>query len=591
MVSLHASEQHHQSGATASLAPHMLQQGTDVGHRLSRVPSEAPELADRESLISSTPSTSRGNGGLIRATTSPRASRLLIRALRPRAPLSSEPGRPVQVVPYGAGLRLVDAVRTTLELHPFVEMQELALLNARGRLQESRGQFDATVTALTRRERQEIPTSTTEELALLTNKTSYAVEVSKQFRTGLTLTPNHSVTRMAETRLASSAASLLGEIPNQSNLSLNLTQPLRRGRGRDIVGAVERINEIELQASDRDLTQVRSQRALVSVVTYWEYLAALRILDVLETSEARSRDLVERTQELIDAGNRPAADLTQAQANLSGHVSQRLGAEQEFVAAGYALALALGLPTADVDLPPRPTNDFPPISENDIPSRTFLVREATEQRADLAAARDRVQQERLGLTVARNALQPRLDLSASAGYVGLNVGGSFGKLFSPFWASLAGPTVSAALTLELPLINDSAKGQLVQSRSALTQQMVKLADLERTIGSNVLVAHDNLIRSAKRVRSSQAAAQLYRTAIVDEQLKQELGLSTVIDLIVTEERLTESLTDEIAARLSHAVAIASLRYEAGTLLRPGPVTEAVDLQRLTTIPRPRPDRP
>ena len=527
----------------------------------------------------------------MRAATSPRASRLLTRALRPRAPLSSEPGRPVQLVPNGAGLRLVDAVRTTLELHPFVEMQELALLNARGRLQEARGQFDATVTAFTSRERQEIPTSTTEELDLLTNQTSYAVEVSKQFRTGLTLTPSLSVTRMAETSLASSAASLLGEIPNQSNLSLNLIQPLRRGRGRDIVGAVERINELELQASDLDLTQVRSQRALVSVVAYWEHLAALRSLDVLETSEARSRDLVERTQELIDAGNRPAADLTQAQANLSGHVSQRLGAEQEFVAAGYALALALGLATADVDLPPRPTDDFPPISENDMPSRTLLVRKATEQRADIAAARDRVQQERLGLTVARAALQPRLDLSASAGYVGLDVGGSFDKLFSPFWASLAGPTVSVALTLELPLTNDSAKGQLVQRRSALTQQMVGLADLERTIGSNVLVAHDNLTRSAERVRSSQAAAQLYRTAIVDEQLKQELGLSTVIDLIVTEERLTESLTDEITARLSHAVAIASLRYEAGTLLRPGPVTEAVDLQRLTTIPRPRPDRP
>tara|TARA_B100000586_G_C20022867_1_gene389839 strand:+ start:436 stop:825 length:390 start_codon:yes stop_codon:yes gene_type:complete len=125
----------------------------------------------------------------------------------------------------------------------------------------------------------------------------------------------------------------------------------------------------------------------------------------------------------------------------------------------------------------------------------------------------------------------------------------------------------------------------MQSRSALDQRTVGLADLERTIRSNVLVARDGLIRSAARVRSSQAAAELYRTAIIDEQLRQELGLSTVIDLIVTEERLTESLREEISARLSYASAIATLRYETGSLLRPGPVTEAVDLRRLTTIPR------
>ena len=483
------------------------------------------------------------------------------------------------------GLRLVDAIRTTLELHPFIELQQLAVVDARGQLQEAGGQFDTTVNATTIRHRQELPFSVTDDLASLTNHTSYSVAVSKQFRSGLTVTPGISLTRTAETTLPPSVASLLEQVPNESNLSVSIAQPLLRGRGREVVTAIERMNEIELEALDQDLVQLRSERALVSVIGYWEYLAALRTLEVMQASESRSLELLERTQELIDAGNRPASDLTQAQANLSGHISQRLAAEQNLFEAGHFLALSLGLTTNDVNMPPPPLDDFPSIREDETPSSVALIQEALQRRSDIAATRDRLRQDRVGLTAAQDALRPRLDLSASAGYSGLDVGSSFDKFITPFWASVSGPNASVTLTLDLPVGNDSAKGQLVQSRSALDQRTVGLADLERTIRSNVLVARDGLIRSAARVRSSQAAAELYRTAIIDEQLRQELGLSTVIDLIVTEERLTESLREEISARLSYASAIATLRYETGSLLRPGPVTEAVDLRRLTTIPR------
>ena len=484
------------------------------------------------------------------------------------------------------GLKLVDAIRITLELHPFIDMQELAVVDAHGRLQEAVGQFNTTVSASTIRHRQEIPISVSDDLASLTNHTSYSVQLSKQFRTGLTVTPGVSLTRTAETTLPPSVASLLEQMPNQSNLSVNLTQPLLRGRGREVVGALERINEIELEAADQDLTQMRSERALVSLVSYWEYLAALRTLEILQSSESRSRELLDRTQELINGGSRPASDLTQAQANLSGHISQRLAAEQSLFAVGHVLALALGLTTNNVNMPPPPADDFPPVADGEAPSSAALIQEALNRRSDIAAARNRLRQDQVGLTAAQNALRPRLDLSASAGYSGLDVGSSFDKFLTPFWASVSGPNASVSLTLDLPVGNDAAIGQFIQSRSALSQRTVGLTDLERTIRSNVLVARNHLIRSAARIRSAQAAAELYRTAIIDEQLRQELGLSTVIDLIVTEERLTESLLEEISARLSYASAIASLRYETGSLVRPGPAAEAVDLRWLTTVPRP-----
>lgn len=560
------------------------------GRDLPERPESGPCKYSDCNAMTSLASLPRSGDGVVELPDTNSTSALLTEVIPVPMPLGSRARAQPRATLNSTGLRLVDAIRTTLELHPLIDIQELAVVDADGRLQEAGGQFDTTVSATTIRHRQEIPISVTDDLASLTNHTSYSVEVSKQFRNGLTITPGISLTRTAETTLPPSVASLLEEMPNQSNLSVSLTQPLLRGRGREIVGAIERMNEIEREASDQDLAQMRSNRALISVIAYWQYLAALRTLEILQSSEARSRDLVGRTQELIDGGNRPASDLTQARANLAGHMSQRLAAEQRLFEAGHFLGLSLGLTTNDVNLPPLPADNFPPITEDEAPPSTTLVQQALQQRSDIAAARDRLRQERVGLTAALDALQPRLDLSASAGYSGLDVGGSFDKFLTPFWASVSGPNASVGLTLELPVGNASAKGQLVQSRSALSQRTVGLADLERTIRSNVLVARDNLIRSAERVRSSQAAAGLYRTAIVDEQLRQELGLSTVIDLIVTEERLTDSLLEEISARLSYASAIATLRYETGSLLRPGPATEAVDLQRLTTVPRPRLER-
>jgi hypothetical protein len=61
-------------------------------------------------------------------------------------------------------------------------------------------------------------------------------------------------------------------------------------------------------------------------------------------------------------------------------------------------------------------------------------------------------------------------------------------------------------------------------------------------------------------------------------------LSTVIDQILTEDRLTRSLLDQLSAELGYAQSIARFRFETGTLLAAGPTLSAVDLATLTTLP-------
>jgi outer membrane protein TolC len=58
--------------------------------------------------------------------------------------------------------------------------------------------------------------------------------------------------------------------------------------------------------------------------------------------------------------------------------------------------------------------------------------------------------------------------------------------------------------------------------------------------------------------------------VQSEQRKFQLGVSTLFDVIQAADGLTSAMLTDITSRRSHAVAIATLRFETATLLEPGP---------------------
>jgi outer membrane protein TolC len=110
-------------------------------------------------------------------------------------------------------------------------------------------------------------------------------------------------------------------------------------------------------------------------------------------------------------------------------------------------------------------------------------------------------------------------------------------------------------------------------------------DLSRTIQSNVKVAQDNLEQSAERARLLRTAAAEYRTALDNEREKAQLGRSTVIELLLIEDRLTSSLLDEVSSLQAYASALAQLRYETGTLVGGDAPVFQVMPDALTTVPQ------
>jgi outer membrane protein TolC len=303
-------------------------------------------------------------------------------------------------------------------------------------------------------------------------------------------------------------------------------------------------------------------------------------------SEGRARKTLQDMQELVRADQRPSADLKQLQAEVASRAAARVLAGQQLFAAKYQLGLTAGMSLDDIAVLSSPADDFPPVPDV-LPDAAVNAAAASQlayaHRADLAAARNQALAASQLVVGAKDALRSKIDLTASVGYTGLSEGDAFSRYFRPLFNEVPGGNIDIAINYQLPLLNNQALGQLAKTEATRQQADIQTKETERTIGGRVRVAVDTVQRSMEREKIAREAAALFESAVEDEREKLQLGLSTVIDLVLTEDRLTQSQLDEIDAESGYAEALAQLRFETGTILTDA-ADPAVDETTLATLP-------
>jgi outer membrane protein len=239
----------------------------------------------------------------------------------------------------------------------------------------------------------------------------------------------------------------------------------------------------------------------------------------------------------------------------------------------------MGIAAADVMRLPRPATAFPggPGAGGITAADSSVVRQALRRRADLEASRRRRDASRDLLGGYRGESRPRLDLSLTLGYQGLEAGDELGRYVSPFYSELGGMQTRVEVTYGMPLRNRLAGGLALQSAAAEQQAALAYAELRRQVELDAAAALETLQLSADELAQFGHAAQLHTAALESEQQRYSLGTSTIFDIINAEEALTSATLAEIEARTRFAVSLARLRHETGTLLSGG----AVDADALT----------
>jgi len=474
------------------------------------------------------------------------------------------------------GLGLLEAVRLALARDPNIAIEEARVQSSRGALEVASSPFDPVVSSTGTWTEADVPSSESASREQRTLRNT--VSVVKPFRTGLSIEPGVVLDRQGAPG---------GPGANTGNFFFRFRQPLLQGRGRQVAAAGEQSAQREVVASELDLRQATAGRVLTVASQYWTARAAQLDLEVLISSEASSRELLETTRRLVEADQTPAAELVQLEANLAAKESARIGGERRLFAARQDLGREIGLDPSEIASLQLPSEPFPVLRPEQVPGGAEagrLVAMALSHRTDLRAARERQSASELLVHAAENSLKPQLDLIFTPSYTGFVEGTDTASFFSPLGRNIPGLGSLLSLSLSWPTFNNRARGQLLQVQASRRQSALIVDLLAKSIGADVPTALDSVRRSSLQLAKATEAVHLFERAVVNEEKKLRAGTSTFINLISQRDRLTLARQGEVSAQLSLALALVELRFQTGTLLGEDAGGASLQQDRLTTLP-------
>lgn len=473
-------------------------------------------------------------------------------------------------------LGLLDVLEQALTGDPEIELARTDLAAARGGLEVARSAFDPALTSSLDQGRDSGATPRTDSL-------DAAAGATWQLRSGLQVSSALALARVAEDEE--------GEAINTGALSVTLRQPLARGRGRALATTAERIAEEELVATRDDLEQQVASRLSTVANLYWNYLAAAENLVILRDTEDQSQRFLDNTRRLVEADLTPAADLVQLEANLLSRQLARRAGERSLVEARQDLGREIGLEAAAILALPLPGDPYPALEPAAAPAiaESFdYIDLARRRRADLRAARRRLEEARLRLRLVEDALKPRLDLLFTPSYTNTLPGDGAGDFFSPLYSEVPGLAATLGLAWSFSPPNRLARGNLEIQQAAVRQNELLVRRIELQIGADLPAVIDDVAFNAEQLARSLEALELFRLALDNEEKKLRAGSSTLIDVLGQQNQLIAARQQVNGSRLSLALALLRLRFETGTLIDspdPGGEPARIALASFLTLPQ------
>ncbi len=492
-------------------------------------------------------------------------------------------------------ISLSDAVLKTLRANPGIFVSQEKIVQGEGLQQKAAGQFDWTIRSQASIDHKKTPldsydAKTAQAASVLANipyndylqqdTNTYSLGLAKQFRSGVTVTPNVAVVDYktnADTKVPIS----------RSEMRIELNVPLLRGLGSQATGADELAAISQAKATRLLARQNIAQIIYTTSVNYWNSLAAKMSFELTADTQARSNKLLDLVEKLVRAGLLEPAALNQAKANsLSGQVSVSTG-ETDFYRSRQALALSMGMTPRELPDAPNPANNFPAVIDTATLNKVSInlfIEEALKKRGDYLAAQTDIETARTLLAKAQNETKPKLDIGVKVGYAGEDEVSTSSRYFNSLGRNVTGLNSFVSLSLELPIFNNAARGNMVYRKSQVRESELIQNDLSNRIASDILIAYRALSSAINEHQLASESEKSYKKAVEFENQKYKAGSSTLTALIDIEDRYFRARIATIEALRKYSVAMAQFRLVTGTMLDVGDKTLNFDEQKLLQFP-------
>ncbi|GAA3522413.1 hypothetical protein GCM10022393_41230 [Aquimarina addita] len=494
---------------------------------------------------------------------------------------------------------LIELSNLTIGKNPTVKRNELQIQIAQAGLQIQRSAFDYQLSSglgisnsTSNLFEVDPVNSLFEDDFIETNNSDFSLGLQRKFRSGLSANVSVDYSQVSDNFPINRFSQNVGTFISDHTISstLLLTQPLIKGRGVKVTTAAEKSSSLQVESAENSFELSSALELFKMGVAYWQYAGAYKNHIIFKENENRVKKVLFITKELVKADKKPVGDLVQIEADLANQERQTKVATQSLHNAKINLGRAIGLSEKESEALGIPENEFPITSEHiEAIDSEALINTARKNRKDMHAFEKTQEALEFQLQLASNNLKPQLDLSGFASYGGTNMGNGLDRAFSAL-GNREGRNYIFGLRLDFsfPINNNFAKGTFLQNKAAFADQQIAYNDLQRNIDINVNIAINNLKNNALILAKAKETLGYYQDVFNNEQTKFQNGLTTLLNLILFQERLTFAQLDYLQAQQRFAISIIDLRYETGTLISmegnkmASPITEEI----YYTIPTP-----
>lgn len=382
-----------------------------------------------------------------------------------------------------------------------------------------------------------------------------------------------------------------------SSLSLSITQPLLRNRGRDAQKTTIRVTRNNQRISDTQFRQTVLDTLKTVEEAYWELVFAIRDLEVRRQSLRRAERFLEENRVKVEVGTLAPIEITTAEAEVASRKQDVIVGENSLENAEDNLKVLISSmenPIWDEDI--RPV-DRPPFVrlEVDLEER---IQTAFKSRPDLQEQRLRMDNDALQLQFQANQRQYGLDLVGnwwSRGQINRSqvvlepdpanppicdtdptdpscnfittfpqaqdgLTDSWDQVFDLDFTSW-----DAQLLFTVPLSNREAKSQYAAARLRKEQSTINYELLRQLAIQEVRRAARQIDTDRQRVEAGQVNVRLQREKLDAEEKKYENGMSTSFQVLEFQEDLAEAERTVARAIIDYNISLAELDRVTGTL--------------------------
>jgi outer membrane protein TolC len=363
--------------------------------------------------------------------------------------------------------------------------------------------------------------------------------------------------------------------------SVTLTQPLLRGRGRDV-----NLRFLRIARTDEKISRLLFEQQVLDTIygvsrLYFDLVSLGENVLVQQESLRAATKLRQDDETQVQLGTLAPIELTRAEALESSSrfsliQAQGLYKQEEIILKNQLLRTASPVFTAQFD-EIVPTDrivvpDNPP--ELNVPD---LVRQGLAERPDFAQAKLQVETGKVNVQGSRNAALPQLNLygnvevrgTTEQPYETLGTTGN-GQPSAPLELAAGGLRTStiyqAGVQLTLPLRNRVAESDAARDQVALRQVESRTEKLSQQIREQIETAVVAL-QTAQAAYVAATESRQYQSQLLDaERDKLSVGQSTDLAVLQDEAYLAQARSTEIAARSNWKKAQIELDHDLGDLL-------------------------